>query len=188
MRRMILLPFLILVLVVCVKAEGNGQNKPRAVLESGSKQEIINEVKSFIDQIEDAKKRGDMAALERYYADDFICKDERFGGGEVLHKLQFLERRTTGTHGPEDQVINSLVHSKVEWVVVGDTVIRSGYSRTLLKDRGRLSKGPRLFSFVYVKHNGQWQIAAEDVFDIPNGYEEPDKEQCPPPWCKELNH
>jgi ketosteroid isomerase-like protein len=185
---MILLPFLILALVVCVKAEGKDQNKARAVVESGSKRELIEEVKSFINQIEDAKKRGDMAALERYYADDFICKDERFGGGEVLHKVQFLERRSSRTHGPEDQVINSLVQSKVEWIVVGNTVIRSGYSRTLLKDRGRLSKGPRLFSFVYVKHNGQWQIAAEDVFDIPNGYEEPQEGQCSPPWCKELKH
>jgi ketosteroid isomerase-like protein len=188
MRQMILLPVLIMVLVGCVKAQGNSENQSHAVVEAGTRQELINEVKSFINQIEDAKKRSDMAALERYYADDFICKDERFGGGEVLHKIQFLERRTTATHGPEDQVIDNLVHSKVEWVVVGNTVIRSGYSRTILKDRGRLSKGPRLFSFVYVKNNGQWQIAAEDVFDIPSGYEEPEKAQCPPPWCKELKH
>jgi len=90
-----------------------------------------------------------------------------------------LARRSSPTHGPEDQVVTEpsgkikLTHSKVSWLVFGNTVIRTGYSRTVLRHRGRLSKGPRLFTFIYIKRGGRWQIAAEDVFDIPKGYEEP---------------
>jgi ketosteroid isomerase-like protein len=168
MRRILLLPVLIVVLV----GFATGQETAEKRADNAREAELIKEVQAFADQIEDAKERGDRTALEHYYADDFICKDERFGIGEVLHKTQYLDRRGSGSHGPEDQVIK-LEHSKVRWLVFGNTVIRSGYSTTILKHRGRLSKGPRLFSFIYVKQDGHWQVAAEDVFDIPNGYEEP---------------
>jgi ketosteroid isomerase-like protein len=180
MRRILLLPVLVVALVGFTKSQGASDNKPSPAVEVGSKEALIKEAQAFADQIEDAKQRRDKAALESFYADDFICKDERFGVGEVLHKAQFLARRSSPTHGPEDQVVTEpsgkikLTHSKVSWLVFGNTVIRTGYSRTILRHRGRLSKGPRLFTFIYIKRDGRWQIAAEDVFDIPKGYEEPE--------------
>jgi Domain of unknown function (DUF4440) len=180
MRRILVLSVLAAALAISVRGQTATKKKDSTVNEVQSKDALIKEAQAFADQIEDAKQRNDKEALNRYYADDFICKDERFGIGEVLHKTQFLERRGSGTHGPEDQVVTDpqgkikLNHSKVSWLVFGNTVIRTGYSTTVLRHRGKLSKGPRLFSFVYIKRDGQWQIVAEDVFDIPNGYEEPE--------------
>ena len=179
MRLIFSLPLLIIVLAGFAICQSGSENKPAANTGEQSKDVLAKEAQAFADHIEDVKRSGDKKALEDLYADDFICKDERFGVGEVLHKRQFLERRSSPTHGPEDQVVTDdsgkikLTHSKVSWLVFGNTVIRTGYSTTVLRHRGRLSKGPRLFSFIYVKQNGRWQIVAEDVFDIPNGYEEP---------------
>jgi ketosteroid isomerase-like protein len=170
MRRVFLFPLLVILSAGMVKGQRTGQNHPARTAQD--RDAMIKEAKAFSDRIEDAMRTSDEKALDRYYADDFVCKDERFGIGEVLHKKQFLERRGHLGHGPEDQVIK-LVQSKVQWIVLGNTVIRSGYSTTILKHRGRLSKGPRLFTFVYVKQNGQWRFVALDVFDVPNGYEEP---------------
>jgi ketosteroid isomerase-like protein len=169
-RRILLIPLFMILSVGMVKAQRADQGDRASTV--SSRDVLIRQAKAFSDQIEDAMRRSDENALDRYYADDFICKDERFGIGEVLHKKQFLERRGHANHGPEDQVIK-LAQSKVQWIVVGDMVIRSGYSTTILKHRGRLSKGPRLFTFVYVKQNGQWRFVALDVFDVPNGSKEP---------------
>lgn len=165
---------LLLAVVLIVPANGRASSEKGlgAAVDAESREALIREAQAFGDQIEDAMQRSDRQALERLYADDFICKDERFGIGEVLHKEQFLDRRGHANHGPEDQVIK-LEHSKVNWLVFGNTVVRTGYSTTILRHRGRLSKGPRLFTFVYVKQDGRWQFVALDVFDIPNGYEEP---------------
>jgi ketosteroid isomerase-like protein len=171
MQRTILLALLAVSLVGSAKAQGTIEQKKDPAGEAASNDAIIKEVQAFADRIEEAKQKSDRKALERFYADDFLCKDERFGIGEVLSKTQYLDRRGSGSHGPEDQVVK-LVHSKVRWIVFGNTVIRTGYSTTILRHQGRLSKGPRLFTFVYVKRDGQWQVVAEDVFDIPKGYEE----------------
>lgn len=170
----ILLPLLLAIaLGGPVSGQPASEKKVGAISQvEGRKEMLIKEAQAFADQIEDAMQRSDKEALERFYADDFMCKDERFGIGELLHKAQFLERRGHANHGPEDQVVK-LVHSKVSWLVFGNTVIRTGYSTTILRHRGRLSKGPRLFTFVYVKQDGHWQFVAMDVFDIPKGYEEP---------------
>lgn len=179
MRRILLFPVLLVALGAFASGQGTSDND-KAGGQVENKEVLIKEAQAFADHIEDVKRSGDKQALQSLYADDFICKDERFGIGEVLHKRQFLERRGSPTHGPEDQVVTDsgtgkikLTHSKVSWLVFGNTVIRTGYSRTVLRHRGRLSKGPRLFTFVYLKQDGHWQIVAEDVFDIPNGYEEP---------------
>ncbi len=173
MRRILLVPFLVVALVGSAKCQGASESKGGADGKAENKEVLIKEAQTFADEIEDAMQRSDRQALERFYADDFICKDERFGIGEVLHKTQFLERRGHANHGPEDQVVK-LEHSKVHWLVFGNTVVRTGYSTTILRHRGRLSKGPRLFTFVYVKQGGQWQFVALDVFDIPKGYQEPE--------------
>ena len=172
MRRILLLPLLAVALVGFVKGQSTSEKKEDAVGGVEQKEVLIKEAQAFADQIEEAQQKSDEKALELFFADDFICKDERFGIGEVLHKTQFLERRGHANHGPEDQVIK-LVHSKVNWLVFGNTVVRTGYSTTILRHQGRLSKGPRLFTFVYVKQDGRWQFVALDVFDIPKGYEEP---------------
>jgi|ERR1700723_1518608 Domain of unknown function (DUF4440) len=179
MRRLLLVPLLAVALVGFVRGQGASEKNEHAVGEAESKEVLIKEAQAFADHIEEVRRSGDRKALERLYADDFICKDERFGIGEVLHKTQFLDRRGSPTHGPEDQVVTDpggkikLSHSKVSWLVFGNTVVRTGYSTTVLRHRGKLSKGPRLFTFVYIKQDGQWQSVAEDVFDIPKGYEEP---------------
>ena len=50
-----------------------------------------------------------------------------------------------------------------------DTVVLTGFSKSTLHFEGKLSKGPRLYSFVYVKQHGRWLIVAEMTSDIPKG-------------------
>jgi hypothetical protein len=171
MRRILLLPLLVIGLTGFAMGQESATNKNNGVGEAEKKEALIKEVKAFTDQIEEAKEKNDRKALDGFYADEFLCKDERFGIGEVLGKKQYLDRRGSPGHGPEDQVVK-LTHSNVRWIVFGNTVIRTGYSTTILKHQGKLSKGPRLFTFIYVKQDGRWQVVAEDVFDIPDGYEE----------------
>jgi len=172
MRRILLLPLLAVALVGFVKGQSTSEKKEDAVGGGEQKEVLMKEAQAFADHIEDVKRSGDKKALESLYADDFISKDERFGIGEVLHKTQYLERRGSVGHGSENQVIKH-AHSDVRLLVFGNTVIMTGYSTSILRHKGRLSKGPRLFTFIYVKQDGRWQAVAEDVFDIPKGYEEP---------------
>jgi hypothetical protein len=111
---------------------------------------------------------GDTRALSGLWADDFLYAGTN---GEILTKLQRLAQLRSGA-----VKYDALKEDDVRAVVYGDTVILSGRSTStvLIGDKGswgpggishklspgRLS-GNALFTRVYVKLHGRWQIILE---------------------------
>ena len=113
-----------------------------------------------------ALKSNDPAVIAPFYADDFLLTTERFGKGLVLNKTQFLALKRSNQQNDARNV-----HDNVVARVYGNTVVLTGHSTSILRYKGKLSKGPRLFTFVWVKQDGRWQLVAGHVSDIPKGYE-----------------
>jgi len=116
----------------------------------------------------------DPAEMAPCMADGYIKTSERFGVGTVLNKAQRLENLThRGESVVQREVVVQFVHY-IDLHVFGDhndTVVLTGLSKSVLHFEGKMSYGPRLYSFVYVKQHGQWRIVAEMTSDIPKGNE-----------------
>jgi hypothetical protein len=159
-RRILLLPFLAIPFVGFVQSQSNtkaGEDPAGEV----AKQEILAVLKEY----DQATKTGNVDARAPLFNDDMLCLSERFGRGEVLNKAQVMELYRSGN------LKNiSYVHNNIRLRAFGgNTVVMTGHSDTILQYRGKLSKGPRLFTFVFVKQNGQWQIVSQHISDIPKG-------------------
>lgn len=104
-------------------------------------------------------------AIAPFFADDFTFTKVINGRGEVFNKAQWVDLRT---HLNGDVALKG-DHDIVKMHVFGSTVIMNGHSRTTIRYRGQISKGPRMFTFVFVKQHGKWQIVSMMMADIPNG-------------------
>lgn len=114
------------------------------------------DVKEQVMKAEDARNaalpKGDIAALEKIYADDLVYTNAR---GETLTKAQHLAEL-------KGRKLNfqSFKHSDVQVHVYGDTGIVTGVSTSAVSYKGTISSSPRRFVNVYVKQNGRWLCAA----------------------------
>jgi hypothetical protein len=109
-------------------------------------------------QIVKAIYARDKNALAGFFADDFTYTTERFEGrGEFFDKAQFLDLWTSDRKAAV--LIKSVDHAD-GLQVFGNTVVMTGHSLSVLQYKGKLSKGPRLFTEVYVKQQGRWQAVA----------------------------
>ena len=120
---------------------------------------------SLLASYDQATKTGDAEARAPMFHDDMLCISERFGRGETLNKSQVMDLYRS------KRLKNiSYAHNNIHLEAFGpNTVVMTGRSTTVLEYKGRLSKGPRLFSFVFVKLNGRWQIVSQHISDIPEG-------------------
>lgn len=126
------------------------------------------EVLDFYEQIAKALDARDRNAMDPLFADDFVFTKTVFGRGEVLNKEQWLELRTSERRAA---LLIKRDHNVVNLRVFGNTVVMSGHSKTVLYYKGEISKGPRLFTFVFVKQDGRWQAVTWHMSDIPEGDE-----------------
>lgn len=114
------------------------------------------DVKEQVMKAEDTRNaalpKGDIAALEKIYADDLVYTNAR---GETLTKAQHLAEL-------KGRKLNfqSFKHSDVQVHVYGDTGIVTGVSTSAVSYNGTVSSSPRRFVNVYVKQNGRWLCAA----------------------------
>jgi len=159
-RRILLLPVLVIGCVGFVQSQSNTKAGEDPAGEA-AKKEILEVLKSY----DQATKTGNVEARAPLFNDDMLCLSERFGKGEVLNKAQVMDLYRSGN------LKNiSYVHNNIRLRAFGgNTVVMTGHSDTILQYRGRLSKGPRLFTFVFVKLNGKWQIVSQHISDIPEG-------------------
>lgn len=104
----------------------------------------------------------DADAYGRLLADQQVEQDERFGHGEDIDKAQVIVNQRNST-----QHMEKLQHDHVRLVAFGDnTVVLTGHSTSLLHHQGKLSKGPRLLTEVWVKVDGRWQRAVHSMSDL----------------------
>jgi hypothetical protein len=158
--RILLLPVLAIAFVGLVRSQGTttkGEDPAGEV----AKQEVLEILKGY----DRATKAGDVDALAPMYNDDMLLISERFGRGEVLNKTQVMD-----LYRSKKLQNISYVHNNMRLRAFGrNTVVMTGHSATVLRYKGELSKGPRLFTFVFVKLNGGWQIVSQHISDIPKG-------------------
>ena len=109
-------------------------------------------------QIVKAIYARDRKALAPFFADDFTYTTERFEGrGESFDKDQFLDLWTSGRKAA---VLIKSDDDVDGFNVYGNTVVMTGHSMSVLQYKGKLSKGPRLFTEIYVTQQGRWQAVA----------------------------
>jgi hypothetical protein len=102
--------------------------------------------------------RGDVEALDRFWADDLLYPNDN---GDVLTKTQRLAEVRAQTHN-----FSIFRHDDIRVRVYnGTTAVVTGYSTTLKKYKGHVSRGPRRFSAVWIKRDGRWQMVAHQRTD-----------------------
>jgi hypothetical protein len=114
----------------------------------------------------------DPAEMAPCMADGYTKVAERFGIGGMLNKAQRLENLTHRRGSVVQREVVVQFEHYIHLHVFGDhndTVVLTGLSKSILHFEGKLSSGPRLYAFVFVKQHGQWQIVAEMTSDIPKG-------------------
>jgi ketosteroid isomerase-like protein len=142
-RRTLALPVLLVALSGFAKAQGNEAAKA--------------EVLKISAQFDAAREAKDRAALERILADGLVWTAR----GDRLNKAQVIA----------DIFSNNLhfkyfAHDNVTARVFGDTVVVTGHSTSVLEYKGKLFDAPRLFTDVYVKMDGRWQLVVHHVSDL----------------------
>jgi hypothetical protein len=142
--------------------QGQGTTK---IAEDPAGEAAKKEVLAVLKGYDQATKTGNQDARAPLFNDDMLALSERFGRGEVLNKTQLLDLHRSG------KLKNiSYAHDDIRLRAFGgNTVVMTGHSTTVLNYRGKISKGPRLFTFVFIKFNGQWQIVSQHISDIPEG-------------------
>jgi ketosteroid isomerase-like protein len=110
--------------------------------------EIKDEVLKIEEERNQALPKGDVAALERIYADDLVYTNAT---GALLTKAQHLANL-------KDRTLNfrSFKHDDVQVRVHGNTGVVTGISTSAVDYKGTVSSSPRRFVNVYVKQDGRW--------------------------------
>ena len=99
----------------------------------------------------------DRAALERMLADNLSW----IARGDRLNKSQVIADVTS-----ENLHFKSLTHDSIIANVFGNTVVVTGHSTSILDYKGKPYTSPRLFTSVYMKLNGKWQLVAHHVTEL----------------------
>lgn len=121
-------------------------------------EEATREVLKVDDQFNQAIQSGNIPVLQKIMADDLTW----IARGERLNKSQMIaDTRSQNLH------FKSLTHNDVLVKIIGNTAIMSGHSTSVLEYKGKLSSEPRLFTNVYMKIDGRWQLVSHHVSDLP---------------------
>jgi hypothetical protein len=159
-RRILLFPLLVMTCAGFMK----GQDAAKRAADP-AEEAAIQEVRNVLASYDQSTKTGNADARAPLFSENMLCISERFGRGETLNKAQVMDLYRSG------KLKNiSYAHDNIRLQAFGaNTVVMTGHSTTTLRYKGKISKGPRLFSFVFVKLNGQWQIVSQHISDIPKG-------------------
>jgi ketosteroid isomerase-like protein len=121
----------------------------KAVADAGA---IKDEVLRVEEERNQALPHGDVAALDRIYADDLVYTNAT---GALLTKAQHLADLKGRTLN-----FRSFKHDDVQVTVHGNTGIVTGISTSAVDYKGTVSSSPRRFVNVYVKQDGRWLCVA----------------------------
>ena len=138
----------ILVLFAIVKSTTRN-----AAAAANEKEEILK----IDEERNQALQHGDIATLDRIYADDLVYANAT---GVLLTKAQHLADL-------KGRALNfkSFKHDDVQVTVHGDTGILTGISTSAVEFHGTVSSSPRRFLNVFVRKDGRWLCAAH--FETP---------------------
>lgn len=125
---------------------------PAATSVPASTENLDQAIRQLVNERDQAVQRGDTAAIDRLYADDYVATSNF---GLVRTKVQVIEDFKSGA-----LKIESVTSDELSVRAHGETAIVTGRMTMKAQDRGRDTSGQNRFTQVYVKRNGRWQIAA----------------------------
>ena len=128
----------VLLLAVCGRTLGGDA--------AGDKSELTKLVKD----LNQANVKGDIAFLERVLHEDFTHYRPR---GTVENRAQYLENRKTRRVG-----FDSLVAEDIKVRLYGDTAVVTYRSAAKGKDQQGAFDEQRLWTRVFVRRDGRWQL------------------------------
>ena len=160
MRR-ILVIILTLTMMASAPVAARAQGTTRATGQQGTSGDVEQELIKLEQEWSAARLRGDVAAIERMLADDFIGTGY---DGTVRDKARWMKEVA-----PPPVKAKLLAHDTddLRVRVYGDTAVLTG--RQTIKgnreDKDFIER--RRFTHVYVKRQGKWQLVATQIAVIP---------------------
>jgi hypothetical protein len=148
-RRILALPLLLMALTGFARA----QETTRGRSDEAAKAEVLKVSERF----DEARAAKDRAALELILADGltWIARGDRLNKAQVIADIF-----SNNLH------FKSFAHDSVAVNVFGNTVVLTGHSTSVLEYKGKLFDAPRLFTDVYAKLDGRWQMVAHHVSEL----------------------
>jgi hypothetical protein len=116
------------------------------------------EVLKVSERISKARAAKDRTELERILADGLVWTAR----GDRLSKDQVIADMLS-----DKLHFKSFAHDSVAVKMFGSTVVLTRHSTSVLEYKGKLFDAPQLFTDVYVKMDGRWQLVVHDVFELP---------------------
>jgi ketosteroid isomerase-like protein len=150
MRRILFLP--LLAFACLASARLPAESRSEADVEQTRK-----EVLQVEQEMTQASAKADIEVLDRIFADDMVWTAR----GDVLNKSQVLSDFRSGNDS-----LSRPNHYDIHLHVYGNTVILTGRSTSIVRYKGKISKGPRLYTQVYIKLDGRWQLVSHQVTDV----------------------
>ena len=148
-----LLSLAVTAMLIACTASTESASKPAAASPSASPAENIEQVIAKLEQEwVDIIMKNDIAGYDRIEADDyiFIASD-----GRISNKAQDLADAKANAYKPTKLTISNL---KVR--VYGETAVGTGTSDEQGTYKGKDTSGHYLYTDVWVKRNGKWQVVS----------------------------
>jgi len=141
----------------CDTSTGKATSSPTAAasLTPASNENVDQAVRQLDNERTQAVLKSDTAFIERVYADDYVVIG---ANGSVRNKAQVIADLKSGA-----LKLASYKDDELKVRVYGDTAILTGRSTGKQKDKGQEISGQFLFTRVYVKRNGQWQLVTHHI-------------------------
>jgi hypothetical protein len=114
-----------------------------------------------LEKFHHALLENDKDTLDAMISDQVVWVAERFGKGENLTKAQVLAHFGS----KKDVRVDEHTRDHVRLSAFGSTVVMTGNSTSVMKYKGQVSRGPRLFAIVWVKVDGRWQLVVHSIMD-----------------------
>jgi ketosteroid isomerase-like protein len=149
MRR--ILSILLFALSFAGLVRGQGTAMSQADIER-TKEEVLKVENEYTEAV----TRGDIKTLDRIYSDELSFTARK----ELLTKAQVLANLSSGKFDNKVPL-----HDDIKVHVFGDTVVLTGRSTSTVHYNGKESNGPRWFTNVYVKQDGQWKLVSHSVVE-----------------------
>jgi len=109
----------------------------------------------------DAYEKNDAEAMNKIVADDFTIT---FPNGSIQTKPQILTSLKRTRNSPPPNFYTEDVQARI----YGDTVILIGRVISEWQQNNQTMKEPNRYTDTYVKRNGQWQVVASHLSNVPN--------------------